>query len=61
MIIDHGGGWTSLLTGLDSLAVAVGDTVVQGSPLGRTGTEQRALTVELRRGSDPVDIARMAG
>lgn len=61
VIIDHGGGWTSLLTGLDSLAVAVGDTVVQGSPLGRTGAEQRALTVELRRGSDPVDIARMAG
>ncbi len=61
VIVDHGGGWTSLLTGLDSVSVAVGDTVVQGSPVGRTGAEQRALTVELRRGGDPVDITRLVG
>lgn len=59
VIVDHGGGWTTLLTGLGSLSVAVGDTVDQGSPLGRAGPGRPEITVELRRSGNPVDIARL--
>lgn len=60
-IIDHGAGWTSLITNLAILDVAVGDRVVAGSPLGRAQTDKPLLTVELRLGSTPVDIARLVG
>jgi murein hydrolase activator len=60
-IIDHGEGWTSLITNLAVLDVAVGDRVVAGSPLGRAPASDSMLTVELRLGSTPVDIARMIG
>ncbi|WP_414899779.1 murein hydrolase activator EnvC family protein [Sphingomonas flavalba] len=61
VIVDHGGGWTSLLTGLDGIAVAIGDTVVQGSPLGRTGPRHPQVTVELRHDATPIDITRLVG
>lgn len=60
-IIDHGEGWTSLITNLAVLDVAVGDQVVAGSPIGRTPVRNSTLTVELRLGNTPVDIARMIG
>lgn len=59
-IIDHGNGWTSLLTGLGSLTVAAGDTVVQGSPIGRAGNGAARISVELRHDGEPVDIAPLA-
>ncbi len=61
VIIDHGGGWTSLVTSLAALDVAVGDQVVQGSPLGRAGGENPRVTVELRRGNRPIDITHLVG
>ena len=65
VVVDHGRGWTSLLTNLASLDVRVGDTVGQGAPIGRAGDARGAtrptVTVELRRGGAPVDIARLAG
>ena len=65
VVVDHGGGWTSLLTGLAALDVRVGDSVDRGTPLGRAGDARGAtrptVTVELRRGGEPVDIARLAG
>ncbi len=61
IIIDHGQGWTSLVTSIESLDVAVGDNLVQGSPIGRAGAENPTVTVELRRGKDPVDITRFVG
>lgn len=60
VIIDHGGGWTTLITGLHTLSVAVGDGVVQGSPIGRAGPGSPRITVELRRQGEPVDIAPLA-
>lgn len=60
VIIDHGGGWTTLITGLRSLSVKVGDTVLQGSPIGRTGGSNDRITVELRRQGQPFDIAPLA-
>ncbi len=61
VIVDHGGGWTTLITGLAALDVAVGDAVVQGSPIGRAGAVDAMITVELRRGNRPIDIAHLVG
>lgn len=60
VILDHGGGWTSLVAGLDRLAVRVGDLLVQGSPLGRApqGDSPRIM-LELRRQGRPVDLAQL--
>jgi murein hydrolase activator len=59
VIIDHGRGWTTLLTNLAALDIAVGDSVVQGSPIGRAPASEPTITVELRRDNQPVDIARL--
>lgn len=59
VIIDHGGGWTSLVTNMVALSARVGDTVAQGSPIGRAGPAQPRITVELRRGGQPMDIATL--
>jgi septal ring factor EnvC (AmiA/AmiB activator) len=59
VIIDHGGGWVSLLTGMIALSVGVGDTVDAGAPIGRAGSGDSRITVELRRGGRPVDIVAM--
>ena len=61
IIIDHGRGWTTLITSLAALDVKVGDPVGQGSPIGRAGPERPTITVELRRSGQPVDIARLVG
>ncbi len=55
VIIDHGGGWTSLVTGLARTNVTVGDTLVAGSPLGVAGTGRPEVTLELRRDGAPVN------
>ncbi len=61
VIIDHGRGWTTLLTGLSATDVRVGDTIVQGSPVGRVRNDPATLGVELRQGGTPVDIASLIG
>jgi septal ring factor EnvC (AmiA/AmiB activator) len=61
VVIDHGLGWTTLLTSLAALDVKVGDTVDPGSPIGRAGNDRPTITVELRRRGTPVDIAKLAG
>ncbi|MGD9811508.1 MAG: murein hydrolase activator EnvC [Sphingobium sp.] len=61
VIIDHGEGWSTLITDLGRLTVEVGETVRQGEPVGTTA--QRAnpvVTVELRRQGRPVDIVAVA-
>lgn len=60
IIIDHGDGWTTLITGLRILSAAAGDDVVQGSPIGRTELANPRITVELRRQGEPIDIAPLA-
>lgn len=55
VIIDHDGGWTTLVTGLAQLDAAVGEKLVTGSPLGVTGPGEALVTVELRRGGEPVN------
>lgn len=52
-IIEHDGGWTTLVTDLAAVAPAVGDRVVQGAPLGIAGPR---VTIELRKNGEPVDV-----
>ena len=61
MIIDHGSGWTTLITGLLRLSATVGDSVRQGDPLGNAGPGRPSITIELRRNGRPVDIVPLVG
>lgn len=55
VIIEHPGGWTSLVTGLARLDVTVGEELVAGSPIGTTGPGSPRVMVELRRDGTPVN------
>lgn len=59
VIIDHGGGWTTLITDLAELDVSLGEEVRQGAPVGRAGGERPTVTIELRRRGTPVDISSL--
>lgn len=61
VVIDHGRGWASVVTNLDTLAVAAGAIVRRGAPLGQTGSGAPHVTVELRRNGRPVPIAQLIG
>jgi septal ring factor EnvC (AmiA/AmiB activator) len=62
VIIDHGNGWTSSVTGLGGISVRVGERVAQGARIGRApGGDAPRLTVELRRRGEPMDLARLLG
>lgn len=56
VIIEHPGGWTTLVTGLGRIDVAVGQQVVQGMALGITPAGQPVLSVELRKDGAPVNV-----
>ena len=60
VIIDHGLGWTSLLTGLDGLTVEKGEAVPLGAEIG-SASEAGQVGVELRRNGRPVDILALIG
>jgi septal ring factor EnvC (AmiA/AmiB activator) len=61
VIIEHAGGWTSLVTGLARTDVAVGERLVAGAPLGIAPQARPAITLELRRGGEPVNPLRFVG
>ncbi|OYY92023.1 MAG: metalloendopeptidase [Sphingomonas sp. 28-66-16] len=62
VIIDHGGGWTSLIANLGEISVTVGTPVAQGTPIGRAPAgESPRVTVELRRRDRPIDMTRLLG
>ena len=55
VIIEHDGGWVTLVTGLARLNVSVGQQVVAGSPLGTTGPGEPQVGVELRHNGEAVN------
>ena len=57
VIIDHGSGWISAITNLESLDVRSGNIVRRGSTIGRTGSGRPQVTVELRRDGRPFPIS----
>lgn len=61
VIIDHGNGWTSVITNLAALEIGQGATVQRGQRLGRTGDGSPRVTVELRRDGRPVPFAQFLG
>ena len=50
-----------MITSLASIDVREGDSVLQGSPLGRATDEQPRITVELRQANRAIDITRFVG
>ena len=54
-IVEHANGWTSLVTGLASLDVAVGQAVDAGSPLGLAPQQGGEVALELRQDGEPVN------
>lgn len=56
VIIEHAGGWTTLLTNLARIDVTVGQQVVQGGALGVAGAGNPQITAELRRSGQPVNL-----
>ena len=62
VIIDHGRGWNSLVTGIDQALVKRGAYVAAGEPVGRAPVDGEPLvTVELRRQGRPVDMTALIG
>jgi septal ring factor EnvC (AmiA/AmiB activator) len=55
VIIEHGNGFTSLVTGLARINIAAGDRVIGGSPIGNAPVRNPAITLELRRDGEPVN------
>ena len=55
VIIEHPGGWTSLVTGLARADAQVGEQVGDGAPLGVAGPDRPTVTLELRRDGEPVN------
>lgn len=61
VIIEHEGGWTSLVTGLARADVTVGEELVAGAPIGIAGRGRPLVTFELRRGGEPVNPVEFVG
>ncbi len=55
VIVEHDGGWSTLVTNLGRIEATVGEKVVQGSPIGSASAGRSVLTVELRRDGVPVN------
>ena len=56
VIIEHPGGWTTLITGLSRTDVVVGRQLVQGIAIGQVQGERPVLTIELRKDGAPVNL-----
>ena len=62
VILDHGGGWTTLVSGLGSTSARIGETIGQGAPIGQAARgEAPSVTVELRRRDRAVDMTPLLG
>ncbi|KRA81684.1 hypothetical protein ASD76_13315 [Altererythrobacter sp. Root672] len=61
VIIQHPGGWTSLITGLARTDAVVGESVVSGAPLGVADQGNPRVTLELRRDGEPVNPLPFVG
>lgn len=62
VVIDHGGGWSTVLIGLGTLSVTTGQRVGQGALLGAAPPgDERQVTAELRRKGRPIDPVALTG
>ncbi len=62
IIIEHQGGWHSLISGMERLDVAVGQSVKSGAPIGKmtmqNNTEGLLLYYELRYKGNPINPSK---
>ena len=58
VIVEHGDGWTSLVTGLARADAVVGTMIEVGAPLGVAGPDRPSVTLELRHDGEPVNPLR---
>lgn len=61
VIIEHGNGWATLVTGIERLGVESGVQVRQGATIGNAGAEEPEIMIELRRNGRVIDIAALLG
>lgn len=61
VIIEHDGGWTTLVTGMARVDVTVGQQLVRGAPLGVAAPVSPLVTLELRRDGVPVNPVEFLG
>jgi murein hydrolase activator len=61
IIIEHGGGWSTLLAYVEELGVEEGNSVKQGDYVGASGQQSSDVMIELRRNGRPMDIGAMIG
>lgn len=59
VIIEHGSGWNSLITNLDSLSVRKGQKVAQAAVLGNVSNASTEIGVELRKKGRVIDIGAL--
>jgi septal ring factor EnvC (AmiA/AmiB activator) len=55
VIVEHDGGWASLITGMARVDAQVGDRLVAGAPLGLAGAGRPVVGLELRKDGQPVN------
>lgn len=55
VIIEHDGGWATLITGLARIDRGVGELLLQGAPIGIAETTRPLITIELRKDGVPVN------
>jgi septal ring factor EnvC (AmiA/AmiB activator) len=61
VIIEHAGGWTSLVTGLARSDVEVGERLLAGAPIGAAGSGRPTISLELRRDGEAVNPLEYGG
>jgi murein hydrolase activator len=59
LVLDHGGGWTSVITDLAAVGVSTGQQVARGATVGRARGGDARLTVELRFQGRPVPLTAL--
>jgi septal ring factor EnvC (AmiA/AmiB activator) len=60
VIIDHGQGWSTVLTNLDTISVSAGQSIRRGGPVGEAGRgPSPRISVELRQAGRPVPLAQL--
>ena len=58
IIIEHGDGYLSLLSGFEAITVELGQMLLAGEPIGRMPTENKSeLYVEIRKNNQPINPA----
>lgn len=58
VILDHGVGRTSVVTGISRAQVRVGEQLIMGSPMGTASSPSPEVRLEVRQDEQPVDVTR---